>query len=59
MNKILLSIAKWLLVKSAEYIWNFIDKDKDGKISQEELASVVLVLKSLTKKTKQIKEVRK
>ena len=47
-KKVLKKLAKFLLVQGFNLLWNSIDKNKDGKVSKQELKEFsVLVNKKL------------
>lgn len=42
----------WLLGFALENLWKYVDSDEDGKISKEELESIVLSLRAFAKEFK-------
>lgn len=48
-KKVVIKIAKWLLVKSANALYNYIDADNDGKLSKREINAIITKLKKLKK----------
>ena len=52
MAKIWYKIAKKLLFWGLTYVYNYIDKDNDGKISKEELKELYAQIKELLDKIK-------
>ena len=55
-KKILFSIAKSVLSWASTYIYDYVDKDDDGKISKEELATVYKQIKGLLSKIRKIEQ---
>jgi predicted AlkP superfamily phosphohydrolase/phosphomutase len=54
MNKIIYKIIAWIFFKALNFLYNYIDKDKNGELSKEEIQHVIqeleTKLKSLKKK---------
>lgn len=51
-NKIIFSIARKLLSWAVSYVYDYVDKNDDGKLSKQELESVYTDFKALMKKLK-------
>jgi len=51
-KKILIKLLKSLLTYLLNMLYNFIDKDKDGKLDKEEIESIVNLIRSQASKLK-------
>ena len=54
--KIIYKLGRWLIRIGIKYIWAYVDKNKDGKISLEELDIVYKDVKNLLKRLKLMKK---
>ena len=52
MKKLIYSLALKALYLALDYVYNYVDSDKDGKLSKEELEKVYEIFKKLMRKVR-------
>ena len=48
-KKVIIKMAEWLLIKSVNALYNYIDEDNDGKLSKKELKSLKTKIEKIRK----------